>query len=133
MSAEVLQGLGAVAGAVQAPMMALGDATSNDLPGIADPRSMATTVEFMPIAVQALGSGIAGAIIGGLAASDWRGAGTGALATAGLTTLRNGAALLMLPSGSQSYLQQRPMAIGLTIAGLAAGGMAIWLAVKRRR
>lgn len=131
MSAAVLHGLGSVAGAVQAPMMVLGDAQSG-VPGIADPASSATTVEFMPLAVQALGSGIAGAIIGGLAASDWRGASTGALATAGLTTLRNGAALLMLPSGSQSYIQQRPLAIGLTLAGLVAGGTAIWLAVKRK-
>lgn len=126
MSTATMGGLGTVSGlgAAQAPIIQLG------VPGLGDaaPGDMLATgagVADTDIAGLALmgGSAISGAIVGGVAASDWRGAGTGAMALAGLTGVR----LAFLPTLSRGA-RLAYGAVGLV--GLASG---ILLAYKRRR
>lgn len=120
----VLSGLGSLGQATSAPLVRLGaaddpaasEAAYAVAPGITSPTVMA--------AAQVAGSAVSGAIVGGIAASDWRGATTGAATVAGMSGL--GLAIF-----APSLTQSARLAYGaLGAVGLAGG---LWMAYKRKR
>jgi len=70
------------------------------------------------------GATVGGGLIGWVAASDLRGAGIGALLTAGLASLSNAAVFIR-------RTDRRALGIGMGAAGIAALGASLYLAARR--
>lgn len=94
--------------------------------GVVDLTSTFTPEKAMTVGSAALaGAAVGGSVLGYVASSDLRGAGTGALLAAGMTGLFDG---YWLGKGGQPTLGVLFGALG--VAGLSG---AIWLAATRRR
>ena len=94
---------------------------------------------FAPVAIMA-GSALSGGILGGLSAGNWRGAGTGALLSAGLAGLGAGASVVgfsMQAEGGTIEVDTSAKIAGgaAAILGLGAliwGGVRAYRTIKKR-
>lgn len=109
--------------------------------------AIASSGPVAPVALMA-GSAVSGGLIGGLSAGSWKGAGTGALLTSGLSGLGTGLAMLFVndaapapevaaAAGLNNLSSGGVRAIGAAYAALGAallgwGGYRAYKAIKRR-